>query len=354
MHTPLTWSLVIPTYMRAHILPQCLRLAATQTRPPQEVIVVDASPNWQDTRASICAEFEESFPDIKLTYQQARCPSSTIQRNQGVDLATSDVLFLIDDDSLMYPDCAEEIMKVYEADVNEKVLGVSAMHAPEPPSARGSIETVDIGASTEVHPQQTLVRRIFKALLNTQATQFLPYDGEFPCHDVPGELGGVNIGVIPFMTGSSMTFRKKVFETERFNEILQRYAAGEDQDLSYRVSRHGLIVNAIDAQLCHLGIGGGRLSTKIVTVLAALNPAVLQQFHSCDLTIINRRWSAILRRLLLINFLKDLSARDFSFMTTRGVALAIKTLPQIQRRSGDDLIAWYQQFQATLLESKAQ
>lgn len=33
----MTWALVVATYDRAHVLPECLRLAAEQTRPPVEV-----------------------------------------------------------------------------------------------------------------------------------------------------------------------------------------------------------------------------------------------------------------------------------------------------------------------------
>jgi glycosyltransferase involved in cell wall biosynthesis len=45
----LTWALVIATYKREHILLRCLRLAAVQTRLPKEIIVVDASPDYEKT-----------------------------------------------------------------------------------------------------------------------------------------------------------------------------------------------------------------------------------------------------------------------------------------------------------------
>jgi len=45
MNQPLSWAVVIATYQREKILPQCLKLAIGQTRQPSEVIVVDASDN---------------------------------------------------------------------------------------------------------------------------------------------------------------------------------------------------------------------------------------------------------------------------------------------------------------------
>src|SRR5262249_34568845 len=92
----LTWALVIATYRREHILPRCLRLAAQQTRPPAEVIVVDASPNWEKTRDEILASVAAAHPAIRWAYVAAEQRSSAFQRNQGVRLAGADILFLID------------------------------------------------------------------------------------------------------------------------------------------------------------------------------------------------------------------------------------------------------------------
>ena len=41
-----TWSIVIATYKREHILPQTLFFAAQSTCAPKQIIVVDASPGW--------------------------------------------------------------------------------------------------------------------------------------------------------------------------------------------------------------------------------------------------------------------------------------------------------------------
>src|SRR5437762_11890391 len=97
----LSWALVVATYERDQILPRCVRLAIEQTRPPAEVIIVDASPNWEKTRDRLLADFAHSRPEIRWVYVSAERPSSTAQRNQGTRLAHSDILFILDDDSLM-------------------------------------------------------------------------------------------------------------------------------------------------------------------------------------------------------------------------------------------------------------
>ena len=70
---------------------------------------------------------------IRWTYVAAARRSSASQRNQGVRLSTADILFLIDDDSLMYPDCAEQIMRIYEADKDKAVSGINAIHVASAP-----------------------------------------------------------------------------------------------------------------------------------------------------------------------------------------------------------------------------
>lgn len=345
--TSLTWSLVIATYKRPHILARCLRLATAQTCLPQAMIVVDASPDWQASRDRVQQELASYAPTIPLIYVKAYRPSLPAQRNQGIDLARSDVVFLLDDDSLMYPTCAEEIMKIYEADPEEHIQGVSAIAVPVAPDQRIMCPNIPDSRLT-AQPRQTWLRRWAKDLLKTEQTYFLPYDRTYPSHPLPPQVPRQDIGRLQVMAGCGMTFRRRVLAQERFNDLLDRYAVGDDQDLSYRVSRYGAIVNAVKAHLCHLEAPSSQVSRFQMAVLAALNPAVLQQFHSLDRAETNHAWQQIVRQRLVINLLKDLCDRDWSFARTRGNWWALSYLPSIHRRSLDDLSTWYAAFQQQL------
>ena len=101
-----------------------LRLALRQTRPPIEIVVVDGSPNWQEGRERAEAVVKDACP---LRFEPADRISSASQRNQAIRLAAGDVVFALDDDSLMYLDCAEEVMKVYEAD-RDGMVGGEQLH----------------------------------------------------------------------------------------------------------------------------------------------------------------------------------------------------------------------------------
>ena len=348
MSAPLTWSLVIATYNRAFILPKCLKMAIDQSRPPKEIVVVDASENWEETKKSLEEIFADAFEEIPLIYQKANKPSSTTQRNQGVDAASSDVVFLIDDDSLLYPGAAKEVMKVYEADTEKKILGASPVHESLPPPDSDVDDLSNVPLHVTGSPQQTRLRRFMKALLNTDGLDFLPYHDDFPKQIVPETLKNLHIAPIRYMTGSSMTFRKDIFEKERFCEVLLRYAAGEDQDFSYRVSTHGLIVNVIDAKLCHLEISGGRLDRYTVAILQSLNPAVLQQLYSPQKHKISKRWKRILWRRLLTSCIKQVADRQWNFDEPRGIFFAIRTLGTVQKQPVGQLADWYEDFQQKL------
>ncbi len=367
----LSWALVISTYRRQHILPRCLKLAATQTYPPKEIIVVDASPDWDSSRELVTEALFPLYPLAQLTYVHAHRPSLTAQRNQGIDLATADVVFLIDDDSLMYPDCAAEVMKVYQADVAEQVKGVQCLPMAMPPDLpvaasaplAQALPRTGFGQPASPHhqaeqvampPRQTWLRRLVKAILNNEKTYFLPYDQSPPAYEIPAPLAALNVGVVPVMAGYAMTFRRNIVQQERFSEVLERYAACEDQDLSYRVSRHGMILNALDARLCHLEISGGRLSLYTVMVLAGLNAAVLQQFHSSDRAYTQRAWRKILQKRIVISGLKEISERRWTFPRTRGYLFARSQLNAVYAKSLEELQDWYPQFQQQLIAANRQ
>jgi GT2 family glycosyltransferase len=328
-----------------------LRLAIAQTRAAKEIIVVDASPRWDQTKEQVIADFAETKCTVPLVYVKAITPSLTAQRNQGIQLTTSDVVFLFDDDSLMYPQCAEEILKVYEADTDGKIMGVSAIPVSVPPELAVEEKSVfRTSRASKLGSFASWLRNLLKSALATRSTYFLPYEQSENNYPLPDSVGHLNIARIPIMTGSCMTFRRTILERERFCEVLQRYAAGEDQDLSYRVSRHGPLVVAIDAPLCHLEIEGGRLTTFQVTVLAALNPAVLQRLYGRDPIRLFYQWRRIIWHRLFINLLRDLENRNWLFPRTRGIAYSLMKIGQIYARSAEELAQWYPSFQRNLLE----
>ena len=217
----LDWGLVIATYKREAILPRCLRLAAQQTVPPKEIIVVDASPYWEKTRAKIMQELAIKYPAIEWKYVQAERASSTTQRNQGIDLATADILFLIDDDTLMYPDCAEEIMNIYSHDIAHQVVGIRGTPAQLPPDKPAQMPDKNRLLKFKDKTKNILFKlrqAVNKALVLVMNTHdnFIPYDfSPFSQQPLPEEIKNMAICMVPRMHGSYMTFRRN-YQTGSF------------------------------------------------------------------------------------------------------------------------------------------
>jgi glycosyltransferase involved in cell wall biosynthesis len=344
----LTWALVVPTYMREEVLPRCLRLGAAQTRPPLEIIVVDSSPGWKSTRECIFREIAPLWPGIRWHYVEAERRSLTSQRNQGIRAASADVLFLFDDDSLMYPDCAAEIMRVYDADNRRSIVGVNATNVAAPPDAAPERQ---LSASTEFTTAKNYgpVARWVRATLRADDI-FIPYDRALPSHPLPSAVAALAVDRWPTAAGWGMTFRREICLSEPFEEMLINYAAGEDSDMSYRATRRGVYVGARNSRLCHLGAVSGRAPTFIWAVFNMLNPVALHALYSTD----RRRSRMLHRRMLarrvLISAAKDVYYRRWTMPTARGALLALSMVGTVFAKSEHELRTWYPQFQAALYE----
>lgn len=352
---PQRWALALGTYRRGHVLPRCLRLAAAQTRPPDEIVVVDASPDWRATREQVLDELAPHHPAIRWTYVEAERPSSAAQRNQAVRLADSDVIFSVDDDSLLYPDCAEEVMRVYDADARGAVAGVSAQAVDRPPPEPGDDRSD--GAAADARPVYTAtagspLRNRVRRWLNAD-DRFVPYDRDPPAHELPREIWHLHVTRTRFFPGFAMTWRREIALREPFDERMRRYAAGEDSDMSYRASRHGTLVKALDARLHHLGSGGGRLPVYVTTALGVLNPLMLHRTYSSDLRHSRRAHHALLRRRLLIELLKDLRTGEVSLPRTRGIWFGLRRVDRILGLPRAELETLYEALQSQLLDGDA-
>jgi glycosyltransferase involved in cell wall biosynthesis/SAM-dependent methyltransferase len=94
-----TVAVVIPTFNRATYLREALRSVIDQTRPVDEIIVVDDGSD-DDTR-TVAAE----FPGVIFIHQDNKGPSEA--RNVGIRAARSDYVLCLDSDDVLVPDGIE-------------------------------------------------------------------------------------------------------------------------------------------------------------------------------------------------------------------------------------------------------
>jgi GT2 family glycosyltransferase len=344
---PLTWSAAIATYKREHVLHRALLLAAGSTCSPKQIIVIDASPNWESIREKTMREIATKYPNIEWIYERAPVASLTRQRNQGVQLVSSDLIMFIDDDTLMYPDCAQEILRVFEKDSGNKVVAVGAVSVPKAPDDDGVPETF---ASRGDVPTDSNLKIKLRAMIEGDFPYLLPYDGDWPTRPIPPELTGLPISRANTLNGWLMCVRRPIVIREPFEEILYRYAYLEDSDMTYRASRHGLVLRCLSAKVCHLKAYGGRLPPYVVSLLGALNPVVLHGIYSTDKARSKEQLRRQMRRRMMFLALKDLEAGRLTLPSARGVCEAMNNLDAAMNKPAPELREWYPQFQKSLVE----
>jgi len=354
--TKLTWGLVIATYNREKILPECLKLAIAQTRPPSEIIVVDASAHWEATRDRVMAEIASAALPLRWVYEKAVQPGLTQQRNQGIDRATADVVFLIDDDSLMYSTCAEEIMRVYEADSGGEVCGVQASLVDQPPS---EVTIADERKQTGWSPSQNLsanrLRRwIWRYLFLMNAEElWIAYDGAMPQHKLPDSIAQLEVCPMPLFHGCRMTYRREAIAQTKFESMLWAYASLEDLDASYRASQRGILVEATAAKLHHFNSSSGRLSRYQVSALSALNQVACLKKYSNNLERDRRKFYLLMARRILAELCKDLLSRRWTLPQMRGLLTAWRQADRIFATPSNQLDQWYPAFQKALVAGQS-
>jgi GT2 family glycosyltransferase len=346
-----TWALAIATYNRRDVLMQCLKLAAAQTRPPDEILVVDASKDWEASREQVMTELVPKYPNIRWDYHKATRPSAAVQRNQVSDLATSEVVFLFDDDSFMYPDTAEHLMKLYDADVNKEVAGVAAALADKPPAEAAdekATEEIEAARAAPTVKQYSPIAKFVRKVLDAD-NLFVPYDEGYPGKFIPDSLKGMRVGKRELMAGMTMTARRELICQERFSEILAD-RSGEDSDVTYRISRHGAIVTALDAKVFHVGSPSGRFSSFSREVFYHMAPMVLHRFYSTDQARSKRESRKLIRRKCLLGLVKDIQAKEWDLPRLKGAWFALRRVDKVFNMTTEEIEAWYPGFQKQVMD----
>lgn len=240
---------VIATKGRPAQLREALESSLAQLPSDAEIIVVDGDP-----RGSAAAVVEEFAPDAadRLRYMTS-APSSTLQRNRGLDTARGEFVVFSDDDAVLLPGLFEALAEAYR---DPSVVGATG-HVIESDDGRiGSanrsrLRRLVLGGG----PQGTMTSFGFRRpILDVERS-----------HDVE------------YMPGTLMSARTSVAVEVRFDEALGGYALGEDDDFSYRLSRRGRVVYLPNAVVRHQAIGTRTMDRRAQDRLVVINRTYL--FH---------------------------------------------------------------------------
>jgi glycosyltransferase involved in cell wall biosynthesis len=253
-HPPLTLSVVICTKDRPHLLAACLESLQRQTRPPQEIAIVDASATPSRDAADRLAR---NMPGCQVALIGSP-PGLPHQRNVGTRATTGAVVVYLDDDVVLEPGYLAAVARTFEADGSGRIGGVGGAQVPDPTPREGLLRRVAC--------------RVF--LLDTYGRGVVKRSGRPEYAFSPRTRMEVEC-----LSGCNMAYRREVLDALSFDERLGGYALGEDLQFSYRVSRRWTLVLTPDARLEHRHAGGGRPARDEHQAMAVFNRYLFFREH---------------------------------------------------------------------------
>lgn len=287
---PLT-SYVIATRNRPDDLLRTVESLVAQSVLPDELCIVDSSDATPSREAieELCAE-----AGLPLDYHHPAPRGLTVQRNVGIDRTKGDIVFFIDDDVKMDERCHEEIMAEY-ARWGSEVGGIRA--TPVRP-ARPSRPTI-------------LYRRFFGIGGWWPESSGVVHKGFY----AEGISDSAGVRKIEYMNGWFMSYKREVFDHERFDEALSGYGYKEDIDFSYRVSRRYTLLQTPKARCDHLKSDASRMNSHQLQRMNLANQFYLhRKLMPQTFRYKAALWWALLG-LFIINIGKAAQTRDTGLVT---------------------------------------
>jgi GT2 family glycosyltransferase len=242
---PLTYSAVLITKDRPARAERMVEQMVAQTRPPERMIIVDASvaPLALGEQHRLAAR----NAGIELLVVHS-APAMGKQRNCGVDHVGTLVTLILDDDVILPPEYMDHLLARWEARGLQALGGaVGAIHqGPHDPPTFGRIERV-------------LRKMFFLSDVSAKAPgTTLRRSGKF--REVPVPKDDV---LVPVFTNAAVAFRTDLVRSLRFNETFDGYVYGEDLDLSVRLARIAPILHTPSTWYIHDWAPEGRANDEM-------------------------------------------------------------------------------------------
>ena len=111
-----TFSIIIPTYNRAHRIAETIQSVLTQHYNDFELIIID------DGSTDNTGEIVDSFSDERIQYFKKENEERAIARNFGIKKADGKYITFLDSDDGLYTHCFEEALKVIKSNNNPEWL----------------------------------------------------------------------------------------------------------------------------------------------------------------------------------------------------------------------------------------
>jgi GT2 family glycosyltransferase len=260
-------AVVIASAHRPQVLQETVASLMLQSEPAAEIII--SVPGSEHVTAETA-----QLPSVKIVRAEL---SATRQRNRAIDAIASDaeLVAFLDDDVELRRDYLEALRRSFGTSREVAFL-------------RGHM----IANGMDIGP---IDRAGARAMVGSDAAT---HSGAA----APPQL--VPITCIDAF-GATMSVRRAVLQTARFDERLPLYSYMEDLDFAAQCTAYGRLAYCHNARLVHLYAPGGRLPGLCIGFAQVMNPAYLWRKGTCPTGFLLRR----LAQHLAANALKSLHPR---------------------------------------------
>jgi glycosyltransferase involved in cell wall biosynthesis len=223
-------SAVVATRNRSLPLARMLNSLAQQSLQPVEMVVIDGSEN--DETEKLC---QSQIPNLhtKIIYYRATEIGAATQRNQAMQYATQDIIWLLDDDIIFEPNCVERLWQGLQRDF--QLGGVNAMITNQRYLPPGIISRY-LFQVLHGHKESSYAGKCIGPALN-----LLPED----CPNLP------EIVSVEWLNTTCVMYRREALPNPLFPSIFTGYSLMEDVTLSLTVGKNWKLANARTARIFH-------------------------------------------------------------------------------------------------------
>lgn len=205
-------SIIIVTYNRPDDLKETLQTVLEQTNPIHEIIIVDDSSD--DSTKQICEEFRSIFPAL-IWHLNTGTHSIPDARNEGIELATGDIICFIDDDVTLQNDYLEKILEVFKNHPN--ALGITGYDMNLKPHTKNMNTLFRMMANMHFRKDQAFV------LPSMRIVYPFPLTKVIPCQ---------------CLIGHNMAYRREAFTKFSFTPApYDHFAMHDDIEFAYRLQK---------------------------------------------------------------------------------------------------------------------
>ena len=251
------FSLIICTYKRAEAIIKLLDSVALQTLYPNEIIIVDGSPDEK----TLNLKLPNHYKNLLYYRVDPIDRGLTRQRNFGIQKVcqNAEIICFLDDDTILENRYFEEIIKTYE--VFPEALGVGGY-------INNEVSWDFVG--DDYNPKSN--EFYFDGWKRKEGSRFIlrkkmGLDSDVLPGFLPEFSHGRSIGFLPpshktyqveQLMGGVSSFKKTVFNTFSFSNYFEGYGLYEDADFTLRVSKTGKLYVNTAAELGHFHDASGR------------------------------------------------------------------------------------------------